>query len=94
VKTLAILTRRQDAEPGAFQRLAKREIEAVFQGMATGVVRAVHGLVDGPGAALELETDTPQQAAAYIDALPFVMEDLLIVQLVPLKPFPAFAQLA
>ncbi len=94
MKTLAILTRREGAPAEAFDRLLASEIQAVWRGMAAGSVRAVHGLADGPGAALELETATVQEAREYVDSLPFVVEDLLDVQVVPLTPFPPFAAIA
>ena len=56
MKTLAIPTRRPDAGADDFERLGEVEIQAVWRGMAAGIVRAVHGLADGPGAALGLET--------------------------------------
>lgn len=94
MKTLVILTRREGAPAEAFQRLVELEIQAVWRGMAAGCARAVHGLADGPGAALELETATAQEAREFIDSLPFVVEDLLDVQVVPLTPFPPFAAIA
>lgn len=94
MKTLAILTRREGAPAEAFERLVASEIQAVWRGLADGIVRAVHGLADGPGAAVELETATAQEARQFIDRLPFVVENLLDVQVVPLTPFPPFAAIA
>lgn len=94
MKTLAILTRRQDAGANDFERLGELETQAVWRGRAAGIVRAVHGLVDGPGAALELETGSAEEARNYVDTMRFVSENLLHVQMVPLKPFPHFAALA
>jgi hypothetical protein len=94
MKTLAILTRRQGASAESFERLVTLEIQAVWRGMSVGTVRAVHGLADGPGAAVELETASAQEAREFIDTLPFVVENLLDVQIVPLTPFPPYAALA
>lgn len=93
MKTFVILTRRADGEAEAFKRLAKPEVQHVWQGFADGIVRAVHGLVDGPGAALELESATLEDAKRYIQALPYVKENLLHVQYCPLKPFSDFENL-
>lgn len=93
MKTIAILTRRQDAAPEAIQRLVQQELQVLWRGMAAGTVRGVHGLAGSQGAVLELETATESDARTYIDTLPFVIENLLIVQLIALKPFPAFAEL-
>ncbi len=58
MKTLVILTRRADAAAQDFKRLSKPEAMAVWQGLASGIVRAVHGLADAAGAALEMESAT------------------------------------
>lgn len=60
MKTFVILTRRADGAAEDFKRLAKPEVLHVWQGFADGIVRAVHGLAAGPGAAFELES-TPSR---------------------------------
>jgi hypothetical protein len=94
VKIFVILTRRPDAASEDFKRLSAPEATAVWQGLASNVVRAVHGLAAGAGAALELETATFEEAQSYIAALPYVEQKLLDVQYVPLKAFPGFEALA
>jgi hypothetical protein len=93
MKTFVILTRRADGVAEDFTRLAKPEFLHVWQGFADGIVRAVHGLADGPGAALELESTTLEEARQYIEALPYVRGNLLHVQYCALKPFAAYEQL-
>ncbi|WP_434699145.1 hypothetical protein [Pseudomonas sp. D1-1] len=93
MKTLVILTRRADGKAEDFKRLAKPEVLHVWQGFAQGVVRAVHGLAAGPGAAFELESATFEEAREYIEALPYVKEDLLHVQYCALKPFSDYERL-
>lgn len=94
MKTIVILTRRPDADAEDLARLSKPELLAVWKGMAEGTVRAAHGLLEGAGAVLELETRTIEEAKYYVASLPYVEEDLLLVQYCPLKPFPAFDALA
>ncbi|MGN6825878.1 hypothetical protein [Paucibacter sp. M5-1] len=93
MKTFVILTRRADGASEAFKRLAQPELQHVWQGFADGIVRAIHGLVDGPGAALELESATIEDAKHYIQALPYVKENLLHIQYCALKPFSDFEKL-
>lgn len=93
MKTFVILTRRADAAADDFDRLAKPEVAHVWQGFADGIVRAVHGLADAPGAALELESSTFEDARQYIEALPFVRENLLHVQYCALTPFGGYERL-
>lgn len=94
MKTLVILTRRADGAAEEFTRLAKPEVSHVWKGFADGIVRAVHGLADSPGAAFELESDTFEEAREYIEALPYVKENLLHVQFCALKPFSDYERLA
>lgn len=94
MKTIVILTRRADASGEALASLAAPEMEAVWQGFATGCVRAAHGLLEGAGAVLELETAASEEAMHFVEALPYVAQKLLDVQYYVLKPFPGFASLA
>ncbi|VVP53951.1 hypothetical protein [Pseudomonas fluorescens] len=93
MKTFVILTRRADGAAEDFKRLAKPEAQHVWKGFADGIVRAVHGLADGPGAAFELESTTFVEARQYIEALPYVSENLLHVQYCALKPFSDYEKL-
>lgn len=93
MKTFVILTRRAEAATEDFKRLAKPEVLHVWKGFADGIVRAVHGLADGPGAAFELESATFEEAREYIAALPYVQADLLHVQYCALKPFSDYEKL-
>lgn len=93
MKTLVILTRRPDADAGELARHSRPELLAVWKGMAEGAVRGVHGLQEGAGAVLEMETGTADEARRFVASLPYVKEGLLDAQVVPLKPFPAFATL-
>lgn len=94
MKTFVILTRRADGAAEDFRRLAEPEVRHVWRGFADGIVRAVHGLADGPGAAFELESDDFEQARRYIEALPYVEANLLHVQYCALKPFSDYGKLA
>ncbi len=93
MKTFVILTRRADGAAEDFKRLAKAEVLHVWQGFANGMVRAVHGLADGPGAAFELDSTTVEEARQYIEALPYVKQNLLQVQYCALKPFSGYGEL-
>jgi len=94
VKTLVILTRRPQADAGELARLSQPELLAVWKGMAEGAVRAVHGLQEGAGAVLEMETGTADEARRFVASLPCAEEGLLDVQVCALKPFPDFEALS
>lgn len=87
------LTRRADAAAESLARLSRAEALAVWQGVASGLVRGAHALQQGAGAVLELETDTFDEVKRFVESLPYVAEDLLDVQYCPLKPFVAFESL-
>ncbi|MGU5666617.1 hypothetical protein ACV1C8_10465 [Aeromonas hydrophila] len=93
MKTVVILTLKTEASGEALALLAAQEAQAVWQGFATSSVRAAHGLLEGAGAVLELETATAEEAARYVDALPYVAQGLLDVRCYALKPFSGFAAL-
>lgn len=93
VKTIVILKRRVDASGEALANLAAPEMNAVWQGFLTGCVRAAHGLLEGAGAVLELETATEKDAVQFVEALPYVAQGLLDVQHIALKPFSGYASL-
>jgi hypothetical protein len=93
MKTIVILTRRPGADADALARLSREEQLAVWKGIATGAVRAVHGLQEGAGAVLEMETGTVDEVKRYVESLPYVEQALLDVQYCPLKPFAAFEAL-
>ncbi|HBP31767.1 MAG: hypothetical protein ACTIKR_17170 [Advenella sp.] len=94
MKSIVILTRKTDASGEALASLAAQELEAVWQGFATGRVRAAHGLLEGAGAVLELETATSDEAMHFVEGLPYVAQKLLDVQCYALTPFSGFALLA
>lgn len=94
MKTIVVLTRRPDADSEALKQLSRNELLAVWQGIASGAVRAVHGLAEGSGAALEMETATTDEARRFVESLPYVEQSLLDVQYLPLQPFPAFSALS
>ena len=93
MKTIVILTRKADASAEALASLAAQELEAVWQGFATGSVRAIHGLLEGAGAVLELETPAAEEAMRFVETLPYVAQGLLDVQCYAVKPFPGFSAL-
>jgi len=94
MKTIVILTLKADASGETLASLAAAEKEVVWKGFAAGCVRAVHGLLEGAGAVLELETATADEATRFVETLPYVEQNLLDVQYYALKPFPGFASLA
>ena len=93
MKTIVILIRRPSAAADELARLSRAELLDVWQGIASGVVRAIHGLQEGAGAALELETSTADDAKRFIESLAYVEQGLLDVLYYPLKPFVAFESL-
>ncbi|TRC95209.1 hypothetical protein FJV76_17460 [Mesorhizobium sp. WSM4303] len=93
MKTVVILTRRPGAATDGLARLHRAELLAAWAGIAAGSVRAIHGLLEGGGAVLEMETSTMDEVRSFVESLPYVDEALLDVRYCPLKPFVGFADL-
>jgi len=93
VKTIVILTRRPGAATDDLARLHRAELLAAWAGIAAGSVRAIHGLHEGGGAVLEMETSTIDEVKSFIESLPYVEEALLDVRDCRLKPFVGFEDL-
>lgn len=87
MKTIVLLTRREGAPSVQFERLKRSELLAAWAGIADGSVRSIHGLQEGSGAVLEMETETIDHVKRFVEGLPYVTENLLDVHYVPLKPF-------
>jgi muconolactone delta-isomerase len=92
---LSISRRRTDAfPPEAFTpELTGGEARRVKELYASGILRQVWRRSDQPGAAILWEAASEAEVRAAIDSLPLAQAGMLeLVALVPLEPYPAFAQ--
>lgn len=92
---LTLSRRRTDAfPPEAFTpELTAREGRRVKELYATGILRQVWKRGDVAGAAIVWEAASEAEVREAIDSLPIAQAGMLeLVALVPLQPYPAFAQ--
>jgi muconolactone delta-isomerase len=92
---LTLSRRRTDAfPPEAFTSdLVSREGHRVKELYAAGILRQVWRRGDQPGATILWEAASETEVRAAIDSLPIAQAGMLeLVSLVPLEPYPAFAQ--
>jgi hypothetical protein len=89
---LAILRVHSHATENQQAALRRAEAEAVWKLTESGILRSIR-FSDAPGAVLEIEAGSREEAAAHIAALPMVEADLLSVDLLALSPFTGFATL-
>jgi hypothetical protein len=92
VQFLAILRVRSNVTEEQQAAIRRAEVEAVWELTKSGILRSIR-FSDGPGAVLEIEAASRDEAAAHIAALPMVEADLLSVDLLALIPFTGFAAL-
>ncbi|HEY2861825.1 MAG TPA: muconolactone Delta-isomerase family protein [Terracidiphilus sp.] len=92
---LTLSRRRTDAfPPEAFTaELVGREARRVKELYAVGILRQVWRRGDAAGAAIVWEASGEAQVREAIDSLPIAQAGMLeLVALVPLEPYPGFAQ--
>ncbi len=92
---LTLSRRRTDAfPPEAFTpELNAREGHRVKELYAAGILRQVWRRGDAPGAAILWEAASEAQVQEAIASLPIAQANMLeLVALVPLEPYPGFAQ--
>ena len=91
MQLLAICRRRTEAfGPDAFDALLDAEAESVRKLYAGGFIRYAWSREDMDGACLLLEAATLDDAHAQLRALPLVAQDMLEVQLIPLRGYRGF----
>jgi hypothetical protein len=90
MKTFVILTRRASGAAEDLKRLEKPEVLHGWRGSADVIVRAVRGLAEGPGAALELASGTVEDPRQHIEALPFAKGNPLHLQCCALAPLSGY----
>jgi hypothetical protein len=83
--------------PGAtaadFHLYAQAEAARMWELYQNGVIREMYFRADRNEAVLGLECTNTEQAHAELQTLPFVQHGLIAFDVIPLKPYPGFAQL-
>lgn len=89
---LAITRRRTERFSEAeFAGVLEDEAQTARTLYAEGVVRAINGRGDVPGAVLRIEAETLEAARAAVARLPLYRREMMDVEIVPLLPYRGFA---
>jgi len=93
MKIIAIEHELPNANPKEFQRFAIDEAHKAWELHQLGIIRELYFRADQSTAVLVLECESTEQAESILAELPFVSENLITFDLIPLKAYPGFARL-
>ena len=93
MKILALEHELPNATAEGFQKHAKDESKKVWDLVQAGVVRETYFRADRNEAVLVLECQTVDEAREALSALPFVKNQLITFELIPLKAYSGFERL-
>ena len=93
MKIIALEHELPNATAEGFQQYAKDEARKVWDLVQAGVVRETYFRADRSEAILVLECQTVGEAREALSALPFVKNQLITYELIPLKAYSGFERL-
>ncbi len=93
MKILALEHELPNATAKGFQKYAKDEARKLWELYKAGVIREANFRVDRSEAVLVLECQTVEEAREALSTLPFVENQLITFELIPLKAYPGFERL-
>ena len=93
MKILALEHELPNATVEGFQQHAKDEARKVWALVQAGVIRESYFRVDRSEAVLVLECPSVDEAREALSMLPFVYNNLITFELIPLKAYPGFERL-
>ena len=93
MKILALEHEVSNATAEGFQQYTKDEARKVWELVQSGVVRESYFRADRSEAVLVLECQTVDEAREALSALPYVENQLIMFELIPLKAYSGFERL-
>jgi hypothetical protein len=93
MKILALEHEIPGTTPQQFQQYAKAEAGKVWELHQAGLIRELYFRADKNEAVLVLECASTIEAHEILATLPFVQEDLISFEIIPLVAYPGFARL-
>jgi hypothetical protein len=93
MKILALEHELPNATAEQFQEYAVAEARQVWALVQAGVVRESYFRADRSEAVLVLECQSVNEAREALSTLPFVYNNLITFELIPLKAYPGFERL-
>jgi len=93
MKILALEQELPNAMTEGYQLHAKAEAKKVWALYQAGVIRESYFRMDRNKAVLVLECPSVDEAQEVLSTLPFVQNQLITFELIPLKAYPGFERL-
>ena len=93
MKILALEHECPGATSEAFQRFAQEEAFKAWDLHQAGTIRELYFRADQSSAVLVLECESLDEALSMLATLPFVREELISFELIPLRAYPGFERL-
>ena len=93
MKILALEHELPDATAERFQQYAKDEAQKVWELYKAGVIREANFRLERSEVVLVLECQTVEDAREVLSTLPFVKNQLITFELIPLKTYSGFERL-
>ena len=93
MKILAIEHELPNATAEQFQQYAIAEARKVWELYQAGIIREIYFRADRNDAVLVLECTTIDEAQETLSALPFVQNNLITFEIIPLKAYSGFERL-
>jgi len=93
MKIIAIERDVDGIENGAFREHSKAEAKEVCDLQQENIIREIYFRADKTNAVLVLECESVEQAKLVLSELPFVENNLIQFELIPLAPYPGFERL-
>lgn len=93
MKILALEHELPNATAEGFQEYAKDEAHQVWALVQAGVIREANFRADRSEAVLVLECSSVEVAREALSTLPFIQNQLITFELIPLKAYPGFERL-
>lgn len=93
MKIIALEIENEDVDPIKFKELGREEANKLWQLYKKGIVREFYFRDDENSAVLILETQNLEEAKKSLSELPYVKNELISFDLIPLKPYPGFERL-
>ncbi len=93
MKILALEHELPNLPTGQFQKYAKEEAHRVWELTQAGVIRESYFRADRDEAVLVMECNSMKDAQEVLSTLPFVQNQLIQFEFIPLKAYPGFERL-
>lgn len=93
MKILALEIENEGATSEGFQKYSKEEARHVWELCKSDKIREIYFRGDENSAVIILECESLDEAEETLASLPFVKNDLIHFEIIPLKPYPGFERL-